>query len=35
MPTQTVDALRRAQAQQQSDAVFQTSPAFVQMKGSR
>lgn len=35
MTQQTIDALRQAQAQQQSDAASIFTPAFAQAKGNR
>jgi hypothetical protein len=35
MTQQTIEAVRRAQAQQQSDAHFPSSPAFPAMAGRR
>lgn len=35
MTQQSIDAIRRMQAQQQSDVMFPSSPAFAQAKGSR
>lgn len=35
MPQQQIDAIRRAQAQQQSDAQFPQSPAFALVRELR